>query len=77
MEGWQEAKLEFSDFQPVFRAKTVSPPPPLDLKNIASLQIMLSKFEYDGELNPSVKMGRFELPIESMKAFINTDSVRD
>ena len=30
---------------------------------------MLSKFEYDGDLNPSVRMGRFELPIESIKTY--------
>eukprot|EP00210_Caulerpa_lentillifera_P005561 g5320.t1 len=75
VEGWQEVKLEFSDFSPVFRAKTVSPPLPLDLKNISSLQIMLSKFEYDGNLNPSVKMGRFELPIESMKAYLKDSNL--
>jgi len=68
-EGWQDVELPFKDFFPVFRAKSVKPPPPLKLNNICSLQLMLSKFEYDGELNPSVKMGRFELPIESIKTY--------
>jgi len=36
---------------------------------IRSMQLMLSKFEYDGELNPNIQMGRFELPIESIQAY--------
>lgn len=33
-ESWQEVKLPFSEFAPVFRAKTVRPSPPLDIHNI-------------------------------------------
>jgi len=31
---------------------------------------MLSKFEYDGELNPHFKSGPMQLPIESVRAYL-------
>ena len=31
---------------------------------------MLSKFEYDGELNPSFRLGKFSLPIGYIKAYL-------
>lgn len=43
--------------------------PPLDASKIYSLQLMLSKFEYDEKLNPAFKGdGAFELPVESIRA---------
>lgn len=35
-----------------------------------SLQLMFSKFEYDGELNPTFVEGSFELPVSSIRAYI-------
>lgn len=43
--------------------------PPLDTSHISSLQLMLSKFEYDGALNPSFKTGEFELPIAQITTY--------
>ncbi|MDY6783791.1 MAG: CIA30 family protein, partial [Cyanobacteriota bacterium] len=34
-----------------------------------SMQLMLSKFEYDGALNPQFTPGHFELQLESIKAY--------
>lgn len=34
------------------------------------LQLMLSKFEYDGALNPSWREGRFELPLERISGYL-------
>lgn len=31
---------------------------------------MFSKFEYDGKLNPTFKEGPFELPLSSIRAYI-------
>lgn len=36
-----------------------------------SLQLMFSKFEYDGKLNETFVEGPFELPVSSIKAYIN------
>jgi hypothetical protein len=69
--GWTTIRLPFSAFKPVFRARSLDQPPfdPLT-QPIASLQLMLSKFEYDGALSPSFKEGVFELPIRSIKAYV-------
>ena len=59
-------QLRFSDFKPVFRARTQLGMPPIDAANICSLQLMLSKFEADGALNPTFKEGPFELPVQQI-----------
>ncbi|KAG2496036.1 hypothetical protein HYH03_005958 [Edaphochlamys debaryana] len=48
------------------------PQPPLDPSCIASIQIMLSKFEYDGQLNPSFRRGPFRLPIAHIGSYLPT-----
>ncbi|KAH7278558.1 hypothetical protein KP509_38G046400 [Ceratopteris richardii] len=67
---WQSVKLPFSEFSPTFRARTVSNAEAINTSNILSLQLMYSKFEYDGKLNPTFEAGRFELPISSIKAYL-------
>ena len=68
---WEEVEIPFASFKPVFRAKTVpaDEAPVLDPSNICSVQLMLSKFEYDGELNPKFEAGEFELRIASMEVY--------
>lgn len=68
--GWQTVQLRFSDFKPVFRARTQLGMPPIDAANICSLQLMLSKFEADGALNPTFKEGPFELPVQQISAYM-------
>ncbi|CAL5214190.1 unnamed protein product [Lathyrus oleraceus] len=68
---WQSIQLPFSSLRPIFRARTVSDAPQFDASNIASLQLMFSKFEYDGKLNETFAEGPFELPVSSIKAYIN------
>ncbi|CAL4970419.1 unnamed protein product [Urochloa decumbens] len=68
---WQSVKLPFSSLRPVFRARTMTDAPPFDASNITSLQLMFSKFEYDGKLNPTFTEGPFELPFSSIRAYIN------
>ncbi|EOA16251.1 hypothetical protein CARUB_v10004397mg [Capsella rubella] len=67
---WQSIRLPFSSLRPVFRARTVTDAPPFNASSIISLQLMFSKFEYDGKLNPTFKEGHFELPLSSIRAYI-------
>lgn len=66
---WMEVRLPFADFVPVFRAKTVNDAEPLARDRIRALQLMLSKFEYDGNLNPSFKAGPFRLELASIRTY--------
>ncbi|CAA3011853.1 Hypothetical predicted protein [Olea europaea subsp. europaea] len=67
---WQSVRLPFSSLRPIFRARTVSDAPPFDASQIISLQLMFSKFEYDGKLNPTFTEGSFQLPVSSIRAYI-------
>ncbi len=66
---WLEVRIPFAELVPVFRAKTVKEAPALNAANLRSLQLMLSKFEYDGELNPHFEPGFFTLLIQSIGKF--------
>jgi hypothetical protein len=66
---WMEIEIPFSTLVPVFRAKTIPNDGPIDPNRICSCQFMLSKFEYDGALNPQFTPGRFQLEIASVKAY--------
>lgn len=65
---WITVQIPFTAFIPVFRAKTVSGAT-LDPSHIHAMQLMLSKFEYDGGLNPHFEPGFFQLQIESIQAY--------
>jgi uncharacterized protein YbjT (DUF2867 family) len=62
-------RIPFKDLIPVFRAKTVGEASSLDSSKIYSMQLMLSKFEYDGGLNPKFEAGSFKLEVEYIKAY--------
>jgi uncharacterized protein YbjT (DUF2867 family) len=66
---WIDVRIPFADLIPVFRAKVVKDAPPIDVSRVSSLQLMLSKFEYDGALNPHFSAGAFTLQVESIKAY--------
>ncbi|GIL91423.1 hypothetical protein Vretimale_17816 [Volvox reticuliferus] len=73
---WQAIRIPFANFFPVFRAKRVavgSGAQPLDPSAISSIQIMLSKFEYDGQLNPNFRRGPFNLPISHISTYLAAD----
>ena len=67
--SWMNVRIPFAELIPVFRAKTLQDSAPIDSSNICSFQLMLSKFEYDGELNPKFSPGNFGLQVESVKAY--------
>jgi len=66
---WTDIRIPFTDLIPVFRAKTVKDCAPIDPSKIYAFQLMLIKFEYDGELNPKFSSGSFALEVESIKAY--------
>jgi hypothetical protein len=65
---WITVQIPFASLIPVFRAKTVSGRE-LNSSRVRSLQLMLSKFEYDGALNPNFSVGEFRLEVSSMAAY--------
>jgi uncharacterized protein YbjT (DUF2867 family) len=65
----QTITIPFRDLIPVFRAKTVPSQGYFDPSRVYSMQLMLSKFEYDGALNPKFEAGFFGLEIESIEAY--------
>ncbi len=66
---WITVRIPFAALLPVFRAKTLADAGPIDTRCLYSFQIMLSKFEYDGALNPKFVPGSFQLQLESIKAY--------
>ncbi|MBV8883531.1 MAG: CIA30 family protein [Chroococcidiopsidaceae cyanobacterium CP_BM_RX_35] len=74
--SWLDVRIPFTQLVPVFRAKTLRDSPLVDLSNIYSFQLMLSKFEYDGELNPKFEPGSFALEVESVRAYGGTPKPR-
>ncbi|MFE1747638.1 CIA30 family protein [Coleofasciculus sp. H7-2] len=66
---WMNVRVPFADLIPVFRAKTLQDGEPINPSKICSFQLMLSKFEYDGELNPKFSPGGFALQVEFIKAY--------
>lgn len=64
---WITVEIPFAYLIPVFRAKTVNTARPLEAGRVRSLQLMLSKFEYDGALNPNFTPGEFRLLVESIR----------
>ncbi|MEC4807219.1 MAG: CIA30 family protein [Jaaginema sp. PMC 1079.18] len=66
---WITVYVPFAELRPVFRAKTVTEADKLDASRVYSIQLMLSKFEYDGDLNPNFEPGYFTLEVESIQAY--------
>ncbi|MEB3211162.1 MAG: CIA30 family protein [Leptolyngbyaceae bacterium] len=66
---WTTVQIPFTDFVPVFRARTVSDGQQVDPSQLRAFQVMLSKFEYDGNLNPTFEPGEFQLLIETIRAY--------
>jgi uncharacterized protein YbjT (DUF2867 family) len=69
---WIDVRIPFDALIPVFRAKTLRDSPAFDRSHVCALQLMLSKFEYDGGLNPAFASGGFALQVETIKAYGST-----
>jgi uncharacterized protein YbjT (DUF2867 family) len=66
---WIDVRIPFDALIPVFRAKTLRDSPAFDPSHIYAFQLMLSKFEYDGGLNPKFEPGAFALQVEAIAAY--------
>ncbi|CAM9520877.1 unnamed protein product [Laminaria digitata] len=65
---WMDVDIPFNALTYNFRTSSVKDPPAFSSNSINSLQLTLSKFELDGDLNPNFSAGPFELTISSIKA---------
>jgi hypothetical protein len=66
---WMTVRIPFSQMVPVVRAKTLKDGSQVNAKQVRSLQLMLSKFEYDGQLNPRFQPGPFRMTVRSIGAY--------
>ncbi|MEM6713441.1 MAG: CIA30 family protein [Cyanobacteria bacterium P01_C01_bin.147] len=66
---WRVVDIPFAAFIATFRAKTQPTAPQLDPTSICSFQLMLSKFEYDGDKNPHFHPGSFALDVRSLSGY--------
>ena len=69
VDQWIRVRIPFAEMIPVSRARTVQGAQPLDKAQICSMQLMLSKFEYDGVLNPQFTAGEFRLLVQTIGAY--------
>ncbi|NJN19969.1 MAG: CIA30 family protein [Leptolyngbya sp. RL_3_1] len=66
---WQAIEIPFANLIATFRARTVANAPPLNATQVCAFQLMLSKFEYDGQLNPHFQPGAFALDIRDISVY--------
>ncbi len=66
---WLTVNIPFDELIPVFRAKSVPERGKFKQQRLCSLQLMLSKFEYDGNLNPAFQSGAFNLAIAALGVY--------
>jgi hypothetical protein len=66
---WIDIRIPFAQMVPVFRAKTMNSSYSLNPTQVRSLQLMLSKFEYDGALNPLFTPGEFRLCVGAIAVY--------
>ncbi len=69
VDEWISVDVPFAELVPTFRARSVPDADPYDLTKTVSFQLMLSKFEYDKQLNPSFAAGPFRLAIKRIGVY--------
>lgn len=62
-------KVPFQGQVPCRFAKVISNAPPFDASNVKAFQLVYSKFEYDGALNPKFQTGDFEIQILEIRTY--------
>ena len=72
---WITVRIPFTALVAVFRARTV-PDRPVDPSQVCAWQLMLSKFEYDGALNPRFTAGAFQLQVASIQVYRQPEQAR-
>lgn len=66
--GSTKNQISFAKQVPTRFAKTVSGPS-FARDQVRGLQLVFSKFEYDGALNPTFRVGRFQIQVEEIQAY--------
>ncbi|MGB5975392.1 MAG: CIA30 family protein, partial [Nodosilinea sp.] len=64
-----KVRTPFLDMVATRRARTVPEASPLNPAQLYSMQLMLSKFEYDGALNPAFQPGSFGLTVQHLGVY--------
>jgi hypothetical protein len=65
---WMTVRVPFEQMVGVVRARSVAGAR-LDSKKVRSVQLMVSKFEYDGVLNPRFEAGEFRLEVGTIGVY--------
>lgn len=68
VDGYEEVRLPFAAFVPTLFARRV-PGVKLNTRELNTVQLTLSKFEYDSALNPRFSEGAFELRVQQIAAY--------
>eukprot|EP00741_Cyanophora_paradoxa_P009855 tig00001657_g9546.t1 len=71
---WMPVKIPFAALKSVRRNRLSDER--FDAASVRSVQIMLSKFEYEGDLNPTFKAGDFRLELESIGAYRSVEAAQ-
>uniref|UniRef100_A0A0G4GLY8 NADH:ubiquinone oxidoreductase intermediate-associated protein 30 domain-containing protein n=1 Tax=Chromera velia CCMP2878 TaxID=1169474 RepID=A0A0G4GLY8_9ALVE len=68
---WETLDLPLSSFRRCKRAETTKDEKerPPTFKEIHSIQLMLSRFEFDGKMNPNYKEGNFSLQVKDISVY--------
>lgn len=62
-------QVPFAKLVPTLFARTIPNPPRFRRDNVVGIQLVYSKFEYDGAMNPNFQLGDVDVEIESIKAY--------
>ncbi|MFQ4137712.1 CIA30 family protein [Nodosilinea sp. PGN35] len=68
-DGLSTVRTAFLEMVATRRARTIPAATPLNPARLYSMQLMLSKFEYDGALNPAFDAGAFGLTVQSLRVY--------
>ena len=62
-------KVPLKNLVPSIFAKIVPDAKEFDKSNVTALQLVYSKFEFEGKLNPKFQVGDFDLQVLQVKAY--------
>jgi hypothetical protein len=69
VKGSKAVRVNFNKLVPTLFARTVPNSPTFKKDNVVGLQLIYSKFEYDGEMNPNFTLGDIDVAVSEIKAF--------
>lgn len=66
---WADVRIPWAEFRPLLRGTTVKHGSALSTHRIVGLQFMLSEYDFDGLINPTLRDGNFELCVTSIGGY--------